>query len=228
MSGRPAGPAPSRREQSAMRSRLALAGAVLTLGLSVAACGSSTTTTVTTAAQTTASSSTTTPAASSATTSSSASTTTTTAPSTAAGPPLCTAPMLTGTLLGQQGAAGHGALGFALRNTSGHACHTFGYPGVQFLSATGAPLPTVSTRTTRDLLGAAPRVALTLGPGAQASFRLVVTHGIASSNGCTTAHALGVIPPDDTETLRIAIADGAYECGTTTVTPLQPGTSAYP
>ncbi len=227
MSGRPAGAVPWRREHRGMRSPLALVVAVLTLASALAGCGSSTTSTVTTAAQTTTSSSTTMPASSGSSTTSSTTAATTTS-STAAGPPLCTAPMLAGTLLGQQGAAGHGLLGFALRNTSGHACHTFGYPGIQFLSATGAPLPTVSRRTTRDLLGAAPRVALTLGPGAQASFRLVVTHGIVSSEGCTTAHALGVIPPDDTETLRIAIADGAYECGTATVTPLQPGTSAYP
>jgi hypothetical protein len=136
--------------------------------------------------------------------------------------------MLTGALLGQQGAAGHGLLGFALRNTSGHTCHTYGYPGVVFRSANGSPLPTVSTRTTHDLLGAAPRIALTLAPGQQASFRLFVDHGVRPGEHCALAHALQVIPPDDTEALRIAIADGAYECGTATVTPLRPGTTAYP
>ena len=37
-----------------------------------------------------------------------------------------------------------------------------------------------------------------------------------------------VIPPDDTATLRISIPNGAFECQTTTVSPMQPGDSAYP
>jgi Domain of unknown function (DUF4232) len=227
MGGRSAGPSPVGGEEAGMRSRAALVVLVIAVALGVAAYGSSTTKTVTTAAQTNAVSSSSATASSRAATTSTATTETATS-TTAAGPPLCTAPVLTGVFLGQQGAAGHGLLGFALRNASGRPCHTFGYPGVRFLSAAGSPLATVSTRTTHDLLGAVPRIALTLGPGEQASFRLVVTHGIVSRTGCTTAHALAVIPPDDTRTLRIAIADGAYECGTATVTPLRPGTSAYP
>jgi hypothetical protein len=131
--------------------------------------------------------------------------------------------------LGQQGATGHGELGFSLTNTSGHACHTFGYPGIQFLGQGGKPLPTVPTRTTQDFFGKAPAVALTVAPGTAVSFRLGVTHGASSPAGCTTAHALQVIPPDDTATLRTDIANGgAYECRTATVSPLRPGTSAYP
>jgi hypothetical protein len=37
-----------------------------------------------------------------------------------------------------------------------------------------------------------------------------------------------VIAPDDTAPIRAQIPDGAYECGTATVSPLQPGRSAYP
>ena len=59
------------------------------------------------------------------------------------------------------------------------------------------------------------------------SFRLGVTHGVGSGAGCTTAHALQVIPPNDTKTLKVDIPDGAAECTTATVSPLQPGTSAY-
>jgi hypothetical protein len=60
------------------------------------------------------------------------------------------------------------------------------------------------------------------------SFRLGVTHGAASTAGCSTAYALQVIPPNDTASLRIPIAGGAYECQTATVSPMQPGASAYP
>lgn len=139
----------------------------------------------------------------------------------------CTAAGLSVVLLGQQGATGHGELGFALRNASSRDCHTVGYPGVLFLGRSGQPLPTSSTRTARDFVGPAPASAITLAPGMSASFRLVVTHGINSSAGCTTAYGLQVIAPDDTSTLRASIPGGAYECGTTTVSPLQPGDSAY-
>jgi hypothetical protein len=136
--------------------------------------------------------------------------------------------MLAGSFLGQQGAAGHGELGFALRNISGHTCHTFGYPGVLFLSRAGHPLPTVSSRTTHDLFGTSPLTGLDLAADASVSFRLGVTHGQASDAGCGEAAALQVIPPDDTASLRIPIPGGAYQCRTATVSPLRAGTSAYP
>ncbi len=130
-------------------------------------------------------------------------------------------------MLGQQGAAGHGELGVALRNTSAHSCHTFGYPGILFLSRSGAPLPTASTRTTHDFFGSAPVATIVLAPGSTASFRVGVTHGISSSAGCATAGALQVIAPDDTATLRVPIPGGVYECTTATVSPLQLGNVAY-
>jgi hypothetical protein len=140
----------------------------------------------------------------------------------------CTAADLQAHFIGQQGAAGHGELGFAVRNTGATTCHTYGYPGVLFLDRGGAPLTTASTRVTHDLFGSAPAVGLALSPGQSASFRLGVTHGLASSAGCTTAYALQVIAPDDTVPIHAAIPAGAYECGTATVTPLQPGETAYP
>jgi Protein of unknown function (DUF4232) len=145
-----------------------------------------------------------------------------------AGPVACTAADLALQYLGQQGATGHGELGFALHNITGTSCHTFGYPGVQFLDRAGQPLPTDSTRTTHDFFGNVPEEALVLGPGQSASFRLVVTHGAVSPQNCTTAYGLQVIAPDDTVTMRMPIRDGAYECRTATVSPLRPGSSAYP
>lgn len=143
-------------------------------------------------------------------------------------PSICRATELSASFLGGQAATGHGLLGFALRNTSSHTCVAFGYPGVQFLTRGGQPLPTVPTHTTEDFFGTLSSHPFALAAGATASFRLGVTHGAASTAGCDTAYALQIIPPNDTATLHVAIANGAYECRTTTVSPLQPGTSAYP
>lgn len=148
--------------------------------------------------------------------------------STSSGPPPCLAAGLALSFLGQQGATGHGELGFALRNTGAASCNTIGYPGVQFLSRSGALIPTSPTHTTNDFFGRSPLRQLVVGPGQTVSFRLGVTHGIASSAGCTTAYGLQVIPPNDTATLHVSIPDGATECGTATVSPLRVGSSAYP
>jgi uncharacterized protein DUF4232 len=150
-------------------------------------------------------------------------------PATAAGStPPCRASELALSFLGQQGATGHGELGFALRNTSASSCSTVGYPGVQFLDSAGAPEPTTPTHTTSDFFGHTDLRALTVSPGQSVSFRLGVSHGAASSAGCTTADALQVIAPNDTATLHTAIPDGAAECAGTTVSPLQAGDAAYP
>jgi hypothetical protein len=139
----------------------------------------------------------------------------------------CTAAGLSLSYLGGQGATGHGELGFALKNTGSSACATGGYPGIQFLAADGSALPTTPQHTTDDFFGHLPLAPLTLQPGQTASFRLGVSHGGGSSAACSTADALQVIAPNDTATMKVQIPNGASECGTTTVSPLQPGTSAY-
>jgi hypothetical protein len=203
--------------------RIRAAAAAVLAALALDACGGSSATTTVTAS------------ASSATSSATARSTAPTAPSTttAASRPVSTTPRckaagLSLSFLGQQGATGHGELGFALRNISGTSCRTFGYPGVLFLSDTGQPLPTVSARTTHDFFGVLPAMPIVVAPGSSFSFRLGVTHGISSSVGCSTAHGLQVIAPDDTATLRVAISQGAYQCRTATVSPVRPGNSAYP
>ncbi len=168
------------------------------------------------------------PPTTSATSTGAGSSTTTPASTTTAATPRCVAADLTGSFLGQQGATGHGELGFGLRNATTHSCRTFGYPGVLFLDRHGSPLPTSSSRTTHDFFGATREVPLTVAPGASVSFRLGVTHGVVPGEPCSTAYALQVIAPDDTATLRISIPGGAYQCRTATVSPLMPGTSAFP
>jgi hypothetical protein len=194
------------------------------VALAFAGCGSSSTKLVTDTSPV--NSGATTPSTPSTKTSRTAAPATTT--TTTAAPAHCTASTLSLSFLGQQGATGHGVIGFALRNVGGHSCRTLGYPGVLFLSRSGQALPTAATRTTHDFAGSAPEVSLDVAPGARLSFRLTVTHGINSSAGCTTAYGLQVIPPDDTATVRTSIPGGAYECGRATVSPLRPGTSAYP
>lgn len=207
---------------------------VLAPGLAVglAACGGSTRTVTRTVPppSTSPAQTSTTPASTPATTPTTA--TTATAPTTAAtttpsGTPACVAADLTLTYLGQQGAAGHGELGFALKNTSHTACHTYGYPGVLFVSSHGSGLPTIPQHTTIDYFGHTRLARLTVQPGDEVSFRLGVTHGAIPGSVCTTAAALQVIAPDDTATLRVTIPQGAYECRDVTVSPLQPGTAAY-
>jgi Protein of unknown function (DUF4232) len=139
----------------------------------------------------------------------------------------CRAGGLALSFLGQQGATGHGELGFELRNTGSASCQTVGYPGIQFLDRSGGELPTTPTHTTQDFFGSSRLGSLALAPGQPASFRLGVTHITATGNSCTTAYGLQVIAPNDTATLRVSLPGGAYECGTATVSPLQSGDSAY-
>ncbi len=214
--------------------RRMLAVVAVPAALLLAACGGSSTSSAQPASATTAPS---TPATTAApapsapsTTPTSAATTPTTSPSggaAASGAPPCRAANLSLTFLGGQGATGHGELGFALRNNGRQTCSTVGYPGIQFLDKGGHALTTLPSHTTQDFFGSVPEVALTVPPGASVSFRLGVTHGAASPNGCTTAYGLAVIPPNDTASVRTVIPNGAYECQTATVSPLAQGTSAY-
>jgi hypothetical protein len=199
--------------------------AVAALASALAGCGSSTTTS--SAARATGTTSVPATASASASSTSSASSTTTAATPTG-GPGTCRAAELDLIYLGGQGATGHGDLGFALRNRGAHTCHTYGYPGIQFLDGHGKPLPTHPTHSTRDFFGHSPLRALSVAPGHQVSFRLDVSHGSGSPGQCPTAAALQVIPPDDTHTLSTSITNGAYECGRTIVSPLQAGVSAHP
>jgi hypothetical protein len=132
------------------------------------------------------------------------------------------------TYLGGQGATGHGLLGFALRNHSGHPCRAFGYPAVRFTDRSGQPLPTAARHTTSDFFGSSPLRRLDVAPGATISFRLAVSHGSGSRRPCPTAAALQIIPPRTATAMSVAIRGGAYECGRADVSPLQLGLSAYP
>jgi len=192
--------------------------------LTLAACGSSSGSTSTPASDPTTSTQTTTAPPTTTSTGPPTSTSTTTA---AGSTPACVASMLALSFLGGEGATGHIELGFALRNTSSGSCHTYGYPGVLFLNKNGQGLTTVTTRTTHDFFGSLPIAVLTVAPGAEVSFRLGTSDVTGSGPSCATATGLQVIAPDDTATLKTALSPSTFECGTVTVSPLQPGTSAF-
>jgi hypothetical protein len=154
-------------------------------------------------------------------------TSTNTTTSAAAAPPCVTADFAL-RFLGQEGATGHGEIGFALRNITPGQCRTYGYPGVLFLDKAGNALPTNPTHTTVDFFGKTTETELIVLPGASVSFRLGVSHGAGTTSGCTTAYGLQVIAPDDTHTIRTTIPEGAYECGgDVTVSPLQAAELAF-
>lgn len=139
----------------------------------------------------------------------------------------CTSHDLAGRFLSQNGATGNVVLELALRNTGSTPCHSYGYPGVQFVSKTGAPLPTAATRTTQDLLGSTRLAAVTLGPGQEASFRMVAATDRPGGGSCPSAYGLRIIAPDDTVPIAVTLP-AIYECGRTTVSPLEAGTGASP
>jgi hypothetical protein len=223
-------------EQRRMRRLVPLLSAVL-VAAALAACGSSggtpaasVGTTSTTASQpaNTSASTTSTTATTTTTTTASTTTSTTATTTTSSGDPPCRAASMSLSFLGQQGGMGHGEIGFVLKNTGTVPCRTYGWPGILFLGQSGNPLPTIPHHTTNDFFGSTPAMPLVIAPGGSASFRLDVGHGVATSNGCATAYALQVIPPNDTATLRTTIPNGAYECQDANVSPLRAGASAYP
>lgn len=219
VTSRDEGRLPEEAKELKMRSLLLALSAVLA-GLALGACGGSKSSSSTVASP---------PRSATATATSPTTTTVTrTVPAPPAQAATCRAATLALSYLGQQGAAGHGEIGFALKNIGTATCHTSGFPGILWLDRAGHALPTVPQHVTSDMAGSVPVVALNVSPGQSVSFRLFVTHGAVPGLPCTTAYGLQVIPPNDTASLRIAIPNGAYECRTATVSPIASGTSAYP
>jgi hypothetical protein len=139
----------------------------------------------------------------------------------------CRAANLSVSYAGEDDAAGHGLLKFSIKNVGSAPCHTYGFPGIQFLDAHGGALATVPHHVTSDYFGPAPESEVTIAPGQTGSFRIGVTHGAVPGSVCTTAYGLQVIAPDDTSTLRAPIANGAYECRDADVSPIEPDSTAY-
>ena len=158
-----------------------------------------------------------------------ATSTTSTPGSASATAPMCLTSDFTLVSLGASAATGHGLLAFGLRNHSGHACTTGGYPGILLLDAAGRGLPTVPQRTTEDFFGTTPLRELTVAAGDLVSFRLSVVDVSAngSGSGCESVHGLQVIVPNNTAGVDISRTFSVCG-GTVSVSPLQAGSAARP
>jgi hypothetical protein len=139
----------------------------------------------------------------------------------------CTAADLTPAFLNSNGATGHVVIAFVLKNTGSSTCHTYGFPGVEFLTKSGAPITTNATRTTTDFAGHLSEVEVTVPPGSEASFRLVTSDVASSQSACQTARGLQIYAPDDTTPMKTTMPVGISVCnGTATVSPVVAGTGA--
>jgi hypothetical protein len=139
----------------------------------------------------------------------------------------CSAADLTPAFLNSNGATGHVVSSFVLHNSSTQTCHTYGYPGIEFLDKSGAPIATDAIRTTTDFAGHIPETAITLKPGQEATFRIVTSDVASSQTACANAYGLQIIAPDDTATMKAPMPSGISVCnGRATVSPLAPGIGA--
>lgn len=122
--------------------------------------------------------------------------------------PACRTVDLAAGLRGQQAGAGGRFATLVLRNRSSHACHTFGYVGLQLRSRSGRSIPTSTTRVRPP----APK-AIVLARGAHA-FAKLQWSAIAAGNepqkgACEpTGSQLQVTPPDQTARLSLRWSGG--------------------
>jgi Protein of unknown function (DUF4232) len=143
---------------------------------------------------------------------------------TPAGPAGCATSGLTASLGRGGAAAGSTYYPIEFTNTSGATCSLYGYPGVSFVTASGAQ---VGAAATEDPVY--PRRLVTLAAGATAHAELQVTVAQNYPAGdCTpvTVHRLKVYPPGQTSALYISLTTTA--CAKTsvnilTVQTVQPG-----
>jgi hypothetical protein len=205
-----------------------LVAALLAGPLVLAGCGGSTTAAHVNSTRTVTQTVTTPPPTTSSATPPTTTTATATTTTAGGGSGACSAHDLVARFIGQNGATGNTVLQLALRNTGTTPCHTYGYPGVAFLARSGAALATTPTHTTQDLLGSTRLAAVTVGPGQEMSFRMVAATDAPGGGSCPTAYGLQIIAPDDTAPLRVSFPTGVYECGRTTVSPIQAGGDAAP
>ena len=195
-------------------------GVVMAVGLS--ACSSSpsatrTTTTTTHPKAPTTTTTTTAPAPPTSTT-----TTTTAALST------CQLPGLQIAVVGQSGAAGTQEITFAMTDTSGAACTTYGYPGLLLVAPSGAALPTTVVRGGGLSFESIAPSQVTLAPGQSAYFNVGFSDVQTGTTTCSSTHTVEVTPPTTTTHATVSVALGVDACddGTLHVSAVFASTSA--
>jgi hypothetical protein len=119
------------------------------------------------------------------------------------GPPGCATSALTASLGQGNAAAGSTYFPIEFSNTSGAACTLYGYPGVSFVTASGAQ---VGASATEDPVYPRRLVTLAAGGTAHAVVQITVAQNYPPS-ACSpvTVHRMKVYPPGQTSALYIAI-----------------------
>ncbi|MGA2519495.1 MAG: DUF4232 domain-containing protein [Acidimicrobiales bacterium] len=163
------------------------------------------------------------------TTAASSTTTGSTSTTAASGLTACAARDLAMAVTGSQGAAGTLELTIGVRNLSGTTCPMDGFPSVQLLDGSGAQIPThVVQGGSYSFTDVAP-AALTLAPGASASFNLGYSDvPTAGESTCPTAATMQVFPPHASDADTITVQSLVVcNSGTVTVSPVfVPGSGA--
>ncbi|MDQ6617302.1 MAG: DUF4232 domain-containing protein [Actinomycetota bacterium] len=128
----------------------------------------------------------------------------------------CTTRQLSISLAGTPGGLSHFGYVIAFKNT-GDPCQLHGYPGLDGVSSNGVVVVSAQ-RTPNGYLGglpegvtAGPNVQLGSGQSASALFE-GINGPVASLGPCTTYVAVVIIPPNETQAVRLAFAGGAYLC----------------
>ena len=136
----------------------------------------------------------------------------------------CGTSELTASLGASQGAAGTFYMALVLTNKSHATCTMFGYPGVSYISSSGAAVGQTASRIKGH------EATITLKPGAAASALLHQPNPLVFQPAdCHKKKAAGIriYPPG--QTVSLTVAKSTTVCTTTNgrsgVTPMQPGTN---
>lgn len=125
---------------------------------------------------------------------------------------------LSGSVVGQEGAAGTIELTVALKNTTTAGCALEGYPGLALVSSTGSELTTTVTRGgSYSFTDFAPS-SVTLAAGATAYFNMGYSDVQSGATPCPTAASMWVTPPDDVD--HLVVSESVMACNGVTVSPM--------
>lgn len=153
------------------------------------------------------------------------------APASSTIPPLpegaCATSQLSAEIANEQGAAGSLLVDIVLTNTSGEECTLTGFPGVSAVTGNdGTQLGPAALRETST-----EAATVTLAPGAQARAGLKITNvGLLDAAACQPqdADGLRIYPPENTDSLYVAVP-GLQACaGEVDILSVQPITELSP
>ena len=153
------------------------------------------------------------------------------APASSTIPPLpegaCATSQLSTEITNEQGAAGSRLVDIVLTNTSGEECTLTGFPGVSAVTSNdGTQLGPAALRETGT-----EAATVTLAPGAQARTGLKITNvGLLDAAACQPqdADGLRIYPPENTDSLYVAVP-GLQACaGEVDILSVQPITQLSP